>query len=72
MADPNCPLRMKRRGDSARPRVLDNGTGNAGLDGYTRIARRERPNEYGYAPGDLSPAVGERDYSHGYRFSEDY
>lgn len=72
MPDPNCPLRMPRRGNSARPRVLDGATGDAGRDGYTRIARRERPDEYGFSSGDLSPAVAERDYSHGYRFSEDY
>jgi hypothetical protein len=38
--DPNTPLRQTTRRE--RPRVLDDATGDAGRDGYTRLSRADR------------------------------
>lgn len=74
MSDPNEPRVMPRRGNAAEPRVFDDLTGDAGKDGYTRIARRNVPGRGdtpGYGSGGISPEVGERDWSHGPRYEED-
>jgi len=76
---PNEPRLMKPR-HSDSERVLDGATGDAGLDGYTRLARRHRGDEQSgngpfytsYGSDDMQPNVGERDYNRGPRFSEDY
>lgn len=77
MGDPNEPRLMKPRRDE--PRSNDIATGDAGRDGFTRIARRRLPGDndgdetvpvyYGY--GGIQPEVGERDYNRGPRFEED-
>jgi hypothetical protein len=77
MGDPNEPRLMKPRHDE--PRDMDMATGNAGLDGYTRIARRRLPGEstegpFGlssYGSGGITPEIGERDWNFGPRFEED-
>jgi hypothetical protein len=80
MSGPNEPRLMKPRRDDPAPTYSD-ATGNAGADGYTRIAGRNvRRTEdgmnsvFGYGgPSDqMKPDVGERDYDRGPRFSEDY
>lgn len=82
MGHPNEPRRMTPRGDGKRAGDFDNVTGNAGRDGFTRIARRQPPGQqdadgnvvfmpYG-GSGTITPALGERDYNRGPRFSEDY
>lgn len=81
MGNANEPRLMKPRREETR--VYDNATGDAGRDGYTRIARREVPgrhqgsddgmNPVPYGNSDtVNPQVGERDYNRGPRFSEDY
>lgn len=83
MSNPNEPRRMTPRGNSADPREFDNTSGDAGRDGFTRIARRtpsSHPREDTlYGPGmsvlgvndEINPQVGERDWNRGPRFSED-
>jgi hypothetical protein len=82
MGHPNEPRRMTPRGDGKRAGEFDHVSGNAGRDGFTRVARRRPPGqpEEGASPffmnygGDssINPPVGERDYGRGPRFSEDY
>lgn len=81
MPDPNEPRRMTPRGDGARKPEFDNVTGNAGRDGFTRIARRRPQGEgagdspfpmFGGDTQTINPPVGERDYGRGPRFQEDY
>lgn len=79
MGDPNEPRLMKPRHDE--PRDMDNATGDAGRDGYTRIARRRLPGEDNgngmnavpsfYGSGGIHPQIGERDWNRGPRFEED-
>lgn len=78
MSNPNEPRLMKPRHDE--PRDNDITTGDAGRDGFTRIARRRLPgdndgNEGPYpmcgSSGGIQPQVGERDYNFGPRFEED-
>lgn len=78
MGDPNEPRLMKPRRDETRAKDMT--TGDAGRDGYTRIARRRLPGEMvegegpysiGYGSGGIQPQVGERDYNRGPRFEED-
>lgn len=81
MADANEPRLMKARGNSADEREFDHVTGDAGRDGFTRIARREvrgRPTGENYPWGEprlgsdeITPQVGQTDYSRGPRYSED-
>lgn len=83
MADCNKPLAMPARGNSADPREYNDVTGNAGRDGFTRIARRNpRPHEvkapWGGTytePGsrEIDPPVVKPDNSVGFGpYSEDY
>lgn len=83
MGHPNEPRRMTPRGDGARASEFDNVTGNAGRDGFTRVARRRPPGQqdddgnavfmpFGGSSDTIGPPVGERDYGRGPRFSEDY
>jgi hypothetical protein len=79
MSDPNEPRLMKSRGNEPR-NTNDITTGDAGRDGFTRIARRRLPGDMEgagdvpysmYGSGGIHPQVGERDYNRGPRFEED-
>lgn len=79
MGCPNEPRLMKPRREE--PRANDIATGDAGRDGFTRIARRRLPGDTDgngdvpvpmYGSGGIQPQVGERDYNRGPRFEEDY
>lgn len=76
--NPNEPRLMDTHSRD-KPHGNDIATGNAGRDGFTRIARRRLPGDmdaddsgpvhYGY--GGIQPEVGERDYNRGPRYEED-
>lgn len=82
MSNPNEPRLMKPRRDEAR--VYSNRTGDAGQDGYTRLAGRKHPGDHAgedvnspFGPSmgtsdSIQPQVGERDWNRGHRYSEDY
>lgn len=85
MGHPNDPRRMTPRGNSARERVFDNSAGDAGRDGYTRLARRIPPGRETDSGDNMSspfmsmrsdaikPEVGERDHDRLYRhYTEDF
>lgn len=83
MGHPNEPRRMTPRGDGARAPEFDTHvSGNAGRDGFTRVACRKPPGHPDDSPfgfggpwggsDAIDPPVGERDYRRGPRFSEDY
>ena len=74
---------MKPRDTDDKP-VFSNASGDAAHDGYTRIAGRKHPGDregqssdgpFGYSFGggfgQITPQVGERDWSRGPRFDED-
>lgn len=83
MGHPNDPRRMAPRGNSARPREFENTTGDAGRDGFTRLARRTPPGRetregngpfpmFGFGSDAIQPQVGERDHDRLYRhYQED-
>jgi hypothetical protein len=83
MSGPNEPRLMKPRHPDDKP-VFSNASGDAARDGYTRIAGRKHPEDreepkdgaypmiYDGGSGQITPEVGERDYSRGPRFHEDY
>jgi len=84
MPNPNEPRLMKPQHPDDKP-VFSDASGDAARDGYTRIAGRKHPGDqdtdrdggpmnsiYGGDSGQITPQVGERDYSRGPRFSEDY
>jgi hypothetical protein len=71
MSDPNEPRVM----DTWRNRkaTFDDTTGNAGRDGFTRLARAEmkkNDDPFSFAPGGITPRVGKRS-DRGPRFTED-
>lgn len=67
MGDPNEPRIMTPRREE-KARTNDIATGDAGRDGFTRIARRSN-GEYGSS--GIYPQVGARDWNRGPRFEED-
>lgn len=77
MSNPNEPRMMKPRREEARDNDIT--TGDAGRDGFTRIARRRLPGDNDgdespvsmYGSGGIQPQVGERDWNRGPRNEED-
>lgn len=75
MADPNEPRLLTEPRPFTREKD-DHVTGDAGRDGFTRLAAarpQPRPENYGeyVPPGGMDPVIGQRDYRFGPRTNEE-